>query len=437
MPPLLMGICMESLKRKIRISELDIDRAVVAARSCYRNFEIVEERLERIHRGSTSAIDEVQRLLAEQRSLFAFCDTLAERNEAHKPLLAELAIKTVEAESASKLVPEIEFERMSKKGQRIIESLGIDLSSKVAPLDREIEAKDRINRVVSTPAFKKELDKYFHEPRLSEIIESFKSMTISEIASSGMINQKAYNMITQAKRGKNEALAVLGQPLVDEVNKLIAASPVSRADAMAFAKSINIDTKAVNALKKSDYSGKAGQDRLEADIADLYRLSGGAIKIGTLTKTPRDSRAHYTRSFNHINVGSGFDKATLWHELTHSIEYEHPRALQAVKGFLAKRLKMAEANGSGIKQLKAIYPRNGYRRDEVAIEDSAFSHYVTKLYRLDKTKPFSTDNIRSSEVLTMGIESLSDPYLAGQLLNEDPDHAAFVLGVLTELREKL
>lgn len=421
---------MESLKRKIRISELDIDRAVVAARSVYRNFEIVEERLERIHRGSTSAIDEVQRLLAEQRSLFAFCDTLAERNEAHKPLLAELAIKTVEAESASKLVPEVEFERISKKGQQIIESLGIDLT---APFPK-VKERGYIDSVVSTPAFKKELDKYFHEPQLSEIIESFKSMTMSEIAKSGNINQAAYKMI---KSSRMSALSVIGQPLVDEVNKLIAASPVSHADAMAFAKSIDIDTKAVNALKKSDYSGKAGRDRLEADIADLYRLSGGAIKIGTLTKTPRDSRAHYTRAFNHINIGSGLEKATLWHELTHSIEYEHPRALQAVKGFLAKRLKMAEANGSGIKQLKAIYPRNGYRRDEVAIEDSAFSHYVTKLYRLDKTKPFSTDNIRSSEVLTMGIESLSDPYLAGQLLNEDPDHAAFVLGVLTELREKL
>ena len=435
MPPLYGG-CMKVLERKIRLTVNDIREIKIKATNFYHNIESDEERLEQVQSGVKSSSQVIQESLTAQRGLFSLCDELASYIEYHQTLINKKVIKDEKEEYAQSLIPDVEFERIAENGKKILASLGIDLAREITPLDRAKEEKERINRVVTTAKFKKELLKYFYEPELSNIIESFKTMTIREISQSGKISQKAYSMITQAPRGKNEDLAMLGQPLVDMVNKLIASSSVSQPDAMAFAKAINIDSRAIKALKKSDYSGKKGRDKLEVDIADLYRLTGGAISIDYLTKTPRESRANYLNTFNRINIGSGLDKPTLWHELTHSIEHEHPKVLQAVKGFLAGRLKMAQANGSGIKQLKAIYPQGNYRRDEVAIEDSAFSHYVTKLYRKDDKQPISTDNISSSEVLTMGIESLSDPYLAGKLLEKDPDHAAFTLGVLAELREK-
>lgn len=387
----------------------------------------------------TDAKSTIDEMLFSQKEIFNKLDLVAEKKADYLELLKKQKnyqlLEDQKNEKLNALDPQTEVETLKNRGQLALKSLNIDYDAEVQPMDYDADNNRRLLSAISKPKFRTAMLKCYYQNEVDDAISKLKLMTYAEALSSGLLGQAALNLIKREQRGENENLSVISKPLTDFVNKLINDSSISKSEALSFAQSINVDNSAKNALKQSNfYRGKKGLENLQNDIADLYRLTNGKFNLKTLTKVKRNERAHFSNHSKTINVGSALEKPTLWHELTHSLEYDNPKLLVAVKGFLKERLKIAESKSSGIKPLSKIYPRNGYRANEVAIEDSAFSHYVTKLYCKNGFKQ-DIDHIYASEVLTMGIECLSNPSLSAKLLKTDPDHAAFVIGALLSLRD--
>ena len=338
--------------------------------------------------------------------------------------------------------PERELIKANAAGRVICSLLKLDSvqaaldsnGNNLALIKKEI---DVVSNFVSSKAFIKIQEKTFRDAVGTSA--RLKGLSLAQVRTSGCISQKAYDLliIEVTKNAKGE-----GEKVVNYARQLIDQSPISEKEAMAEVNKIKIDQSAVNGLKSSEYQGgKAGIERLKKDIADLYRLTNGKISVERLVKVPRNPRAHFSNQSEFdgdqaINVGSCLSKPVLWHELAHSIEYNNPEILQATRGFLMERLSKAEAAGSGIKPLRQIYNNNSYRYDEIAIEDSAYSHYVTKIYKTNKAQAFSADNIRSSEVISMGIQALVDVNNATKILAKDPDYFVFILGLIHNMRSE-
>ena len=337
--------------------------------------------------------------------------------------------------------PEVEFANAVGRGKAILESLGISQIQAIKDSNgdnKDLVATERkiITKHVASPEFFKVLKRTFGDDT-ADCIKQLSGYTLEEVRRSGCVSQQAYTDLRSAVR---ESFSGEGKKVVDYAKQLILSSTITDKEAMDAVEAILFDKSAINSLKDSAYNGgKAGVERLKKDTADLYRLTGGAIGINRFVKVPRRNRASFFNDYDGemvINVGKRLDKPTLWHELSHSIEYNHPEILQATRGFLMDRLAKAEAAGSGVKPLGQIYKNNNYRSDEIAIEDSAYSHYVTKIYKERKHHQVSVDNIRSTEVITMAMQSLVDVENATEILAKDPDHLAFVLGLLDKMREE-
>ncbi|GAL07974.1 flagellar hook-length control protein FliK [Photobacterium aphoticum] len=251
-----------------------------------------------------------------------------------------------------------------------------------------------------------------------------------------LIGRHTYNLLKQAN---DKLFTERGKIVVEHVQRLIDESPISHSEAMKAVNGVSVSdevTQQIQRQRKGDYRGKFAMQSLKLELANIYRLTNGLALPDMLVKT--DPRAchynEYTKGKSAINVGSGLTKQVLWHEVAHRLEYVSQDVLDASKSFLSERLKQAEAEGKGIRRLKDLYPRSKYKRNEITIDDSAFSAYVTKLYTKDSNLPIGPNNIRSSEVVSMGIECLASPSAAGAALATDPDHIAYMLGLIKRLQ---
>ncbi|KDB52040.1 hypothetical protein X805_24100 [Sphaerotilus natans subsp. natans DSM 6575] len=246
-----------------------------------------------------------------------------------------------------------------------------------------------------------------------------KSREYNEFSESShkMARDKIQPMIDEAKKnasGLESELQSINAPAVAEaqalISRLMDAPSVSREEATAWAESQEITKTAINRLKSEKYP----VDKLRADMADFYRITNGRIGRVVISSTGK-SRASadqiHGAAVATIDIGSGFDKRVLWHELAHHLESDHV-LLAAGKGFIEGRSK-------GVARLSSLAPRASYGPKEKAHADGFFDPYVGKIY----------DD--ATEVFSMGVESLSSPDLLVKRIAADPEHFALVAGMVT------
>lgn len=174
-------------------------------------------------------------------------------------------------------------------------------------------------------------------------------------------------------------------------------------------------TKAAKArLKKLGYP----PEQVLRDAAEFYRLARGRIEK-VVIDSKGDRRANAVGTMDHgtagrVNLGTGFDKRVLWHELGHHVEAD-PVAAAAARLFIRLRSK----DDGKLHKLSKLTGHKGYGSHEVAYSNGFFHPYVGKVYSWGTT-----------EVFSMGLESFSDPFLLAQRIAKDPETFEFVTGYL-------
>lgn len=214
--------------------------------------------------------------------------------------------------------------------------------------------------------------------------------------------------INDAQRVANDAAAAV----CDEFKaKLAEQSAVTPEQASAWAEAQQVEASAKSALKRIGYD----LPKLRADMAEFYRLSGGRlakvrIKASRGRASASDIHGYKNRT---INMGDGFSKRTLWHELGHHLEAD-PEVYAASAGFLAARRESTELH-----TMRKLTGNPRYGAKEVAYKDSWYSPYVGKVY------PY-----RVTEVMSMGMEALATGAILAQVMDKDPEHIRLMAGFI-------
>jgi hypothetical protein len=150
-------------------------------------------------------------------------------------------------------------------------------------------------------------------------------------------------------------------------------------------------------------------------IADFIRLTNGQ-SMETLTEVS------YTQKRAKANKGKGsitFPKGgikTLWHEMGHHVEYaDHNKRALVGSQFIHER-----ATGDPEK-LSVLTGNVKYKRNEFALPDKFIDPYVGKIYSDDVT-----------EVISMGIDTMTSGKTLLNLIQKDPDHLALTIGIVKQ-----
>lgn len=194
---------------------------------------------------------------------------------------------------------------------------------------------------------------------------------------------------------------------------VLKSSPITEEQATEWASRQIIDKDALAKLGRLGY--KKGD--VYRDMAEFYRICGGkssAIRISAGGRRANTTGVETRLGEKIINLGTRFDKGTLFHELAHHLEND-PIAKAASNGFLLKRRESPAAH-----TLRSLTGNKGYRADEVAYKDSFINPYTGKIYR---------DGV--TEVFAMGVEYLADPKNAAMFAAKDPQMFAMITGYLT------
>jgi phage gp29-like protein len=101
----------------------------------------------------------------------------------------------------------------------------------------------------------------------------------------------------------------------------------------------------------------------------------------------------------------------LWHEMAHHVEYNDPTMHEAAKSW-----RDSKATSLQPQTLRSLTGIEEYGIKEVAVPDSYLDPYVGKVYKQNST-----------EVISMGLENLSDPKLLANFRAKAPDHFDFIL----------
>jgi len=192
------------------------------------------------------------------------------------------------------------------------------------------------------------------------------------------------------------------------VDSLLKASPVSEAQAAEWSKANVIYDK--SAMAKAAKGGYSRKD-VERDVMTFYRLTGGRLprlEFSTSGKA-RSNAAHWSGV---LNVGSSFGKGTLYHELAHLLEDDEK--IKAV----AIAFRDSRRESEALYPLKELVPYSNYDKKELAYKDTWVDPYVGKDYGQTAT-----------EVISMGMQHLTNPDALWGLHKADPEHLAFMLGL--------
>lgn len=124
---------------------------------------------------------------------------------------------------------------------------------------------------------------------------------------------------------------------------------------------------------------------------------------------------------------SSWDEQTMVHEMAHGLEYEHPDNAKASGGFVFDHTEDRYV------KLNELTKSNRFQDYEVARPardgDSAiWSEYLGKAYGKTSSGPEALDDVRATEVVSMGLEQLhADPV---KFIAEHPEHFRVVWGML-------
>jgi hypothetical protein len=166
------------------------------------------------------------------------------------------------------------------------------------------------------------------------------------------------------------------------------------------------------------------EKELRSQAAEFYRMSGGK-GVTTIDDFIKDSdRPYANKDRRVVNIGSSKKKALVFHEMAHHIEFENPEVGKAAREWLLSR-----ATGK-IAKLKDITGNQGYSDKELAVPDKFVTPYVGKVVWLTKDKDGKVIPRNVTEVVSMGMEGMSDPESMAKLYLSDPEHFKFVLGVM-------
>lgn len=206
-----------------------------------------------------------------------------------------------------------------------------------------------------------------------------------------------------------DSIAPIGRRVIDT---LLNSSKITQEQADSWANNQTIEKSALTRLNKMGYQ----EADVRRDMAEFYRITGGKLRqVRIETDGSRRANASGIDHFedNVIRPGSGFNKSVLWHEMAHHLEAD-PAAKAASNGYLIKRRK-----SDMVYSLRSLTKNRGYRSNEVAYSDDFINHYIGKVYR-DQT----------TEVWSMGIQYLANPYDAAMMVAKDPEMAALMAGYL-------
>ena len=187
---------------------------------------------------------------------------------------------------------------------------------------------------------------------------------------------------------------------------LIASSAISKEAADAISGSISFTT-GLNEAEQRD---------IKEFASDFYRLTQG--KANSIMSISHISERAHARSLTYsIDTGDSIKsiraKPTMFHEMGHFIEFEDQRI-----GLASKEWVQSRATGEPEK-LSKITGSSLYRDDEVAVPGDFIDPYAGKIYKNE-----------TSEVISIGMEAMTDASAMADFYSRDPEHFFFVLGAM-------
>lgn len=209
---------------------------------------------------------------------------------------------------------------------------------------------------------------------------------------------------------------------------------------------MGIDRQEAVRVAQSKVSMTTGARKLIGSAADgsvieLMRLIGrgvtdaGAVQVMSISEVKKQHPRLYggrgvTRAFCAYGyrktasggedigvIGMGTqsrDVKTLWHEMGHWLEHNNPMVRGIVKAWFEKRTA-----GEKPVRLKSLMPHCNFGKDEIALKDNFISPYMGKVY-----------DAGSTEIVSMGLEYLSDPVTAAELASKDPDMFSLMVKII-------
>lgn len=180
------------------------------------------------------------------------------------------------------------------------------------------------------------------------------------------------------------------------------------------------------------------------DVTDAVDSFGDAVENNDLIPVDYDDagdfrtmnveqsrkRAFHNFKKNMINVGSkeGEDlKNIVWHEFGHSLEKMNDRIGDAAKRFLAEK-----TDGETAKIIRI----HDDKPNEWGWDDEFLDRYVGRFYRESGAPVKGTmgrdlvEDLRATEIVSMGMERMRTPEDMAEFYREDPDHFSFMVSVL-------
>lgn len=285
------------------------------------------------------------------------------------------------------------YQRVIEHGQKEIQSIAIKLNEARANKERKKEEMDR------------HID-YLAEQFWAEL----KPVPDNEQVKLGNLKADYHHAAQKYDDIANESFEACRQNLFK--------SSVTEKDSQDYVESVKYSP----SLKKS-FRGEYRTEDLRKDLASIYQMCGG--KITTLKQVEFTNDRADANPKGTINVGSEKDRhkqqEIIFHEVAHHIEFSLPQELKD----LTTHFVLQKADGQ-IKSLRELTSDNAYEKDEMAYPDKFVHPYVGKKY------PNSTH----TEVLSMGLEHFANIEKMRQLYEADPDHFAFMLGMLKAMKER-
>jgi hypothetical protein len=372
------------------------------------------------------------------------------REGANVPLLDRMALTKERLDILSELTGRkgvnpsdsevTELKAVTQKGRDVLASFGVEIDRNLkSEVSETIKGNARITDLIEAQRWSKPKK----ARTLDAIAQHAQAYDVYRLVGADKAqpnDNHTFGIYEEVRDIHREKYKEVGHQLSGVVNELMFNSPVSLKDGQRKAMQSGFDKLANNRLsrqRKGDFTGGGGRakQKLITAAGELYSLV--AFTAEPINFTVRKARQDYRNSERSISVGESFTKRVLWHELAHSLEYDHPEVLEMSKRFLKDRL----AKSNGIRSLRDIYQDKwgskrgiNYSEREYTIDDGAFTPYATKFY--NHADPFDIDGATATEVITMGVESLIDNESRGRLAVNDPEHFEFIVGVIAHLHDK-
>lgn len=222
-----------------------------------------------------------------------------------------------------------------------------------------------------------------------------------KIADDAYYNYEKYNRRTAVGKMEDFRLRLISEGL-------------PRTEAKNILDSIDFDTDSIESINKS-LTGNFTKLDLDDAIIEFQQLTGG--KSGSSLKLVKksffgDGRVYATLQGD-LSIGSNPDKATIFHELGHHVEFESAATVTAAKSWIRSR-SLGEP-----KKLNEL-TNDPYPDEEIAYPDKFIKPYVGKIY------PDAT------EVVSVGMEHFTSGRKMLELYEKDSEHFAFTVGAIKQ-----